>query len=398
MLADRKALPPEERKGIALCLSGGGFRATLFHLGALRRLNELGVLPQLTSISSVSGGSVTSGYLSRAAQWPISLPLAPADWQGVEDGLREFTRHDIRTPSILKRLLPWKWLHSSTGVEALQAHYDELLHDARLSNLPPAPRFIFCSTDMAFGINWVFERDTTGSYQAGYCQPPPSSWTIGRAVAASSCFPPVFNPLPVDLDPSLLTGGRYPAGPQRDALIKDLQLTDGGVYDNLGLEPVWKDHAVVLVSDGGALFDINAEENLIWRLKRYVGIVENQAGALRRRWFVSQCKDGQLTGTYWGIGSARTSYDPSDTVGYSKQLAAEVIAGIRTDFDSFSDAEAAVLQNHGYFMADKAVHMHTPKLIATNAPALQPPFPAWLNETEVRKALADSGKRKWFGH
>src|SRR5438093_9721820 len=50
-------------KGIALCLSGGGYRALLFHVGALWRLNELGYLPQLARISSVSGGSITAGVL-----------------------------------------------------------------------------------------------------------------------------------------------------------------------------------------------------------------------------------------------------------------------------------------------------------------------------------------------
>ena len=39
---------PEEDRGWALCLSGGGFRATLFHLGSLLRLNELGVLGRLS--------------------------------------------------------------------------------------------------------------------------------------------------------------------------------------------------------------------------------------------------------------------------------------------------------------------------------------------------------------
>lgn len=393
MLAEDKELRPEERKGIALCLSGGGFRATLFHLGALRRLNELGILPQLTSISSVSGGSVTSAYLAHSVEWPIAKPLDATAWGKFGDGLREFTRHDIRTLSILKAILP-----GVTGAGGLEGHYDDLLDSAKLTDLPNSPRFVFCSTDMSFGVNWIFEREITGSYQAGHCAPPPSSWTIGRAVAASSCFPPVFNPMPVNVDPSLLTGGRYPAGPQRDALIKNLQLTDGGVYDNLGLEPVWKDHAVVLVSDGGALFDVDAEEKLIWKLKRYVGIIENQAGALRKRWFISQCKTGQLIGTYWGIGSARSSYDQKDQTGYSKALATDVIAGIRTDFDRFSDAEAAVLQNHGYFMADKAVQTHVPHVVKTGAPPLQPPFPDWLDEVKVVNALADSGKTKWFGH
>ena len=49
--------------GVGLCLSGGGYRAMLFHLGALRRLNEAGKLATLTRVSSVSGGSITAGVL-----------------------------------------------------------------------------------------------------------------------------------------------------------------------------------------------------------------------------------------------------------------------------------------------------------------------------------------------
>src|SRR5687767_13416491 len=54
------------RPGIALCLSGGGYRAMLFHLGTLWRLNELGFLRKLARISSVSGGSITAGVLGLA--------------------------------------------------------------------------------------------------------------------------------------------------------------------------------------------------------------------------------------------------------------------------------------------------------------------------------------------
>jgi NTE family protein len=53
--------------GIALCLSGGGYRAMLFRAGAIRRLNELGVLRNIYLISSVSGGSIASGAVARSA-------------------------------------------------------------------------------------------------------------------------------------------------------------------------------------------------------------------------------------------------------------------------------------------------------------------------------------------
>ena len=54
------------KDGIALCLSGGGYRAMLFHAGSIWRLNELGLLKKINLVSSVSGGSITSGALAVA--------------------------------------------------------------------------------------------------------------------------------------------------------------------------------------------------------------------------------------------------------------------------------------------------------------------------------------------
>src|SRR5947209_18885230 len=55
------------RRGVGLCLSGGGFRAMLFHVGSLWRLSEAGYLPRLARVSSVAGGSSPAGVL--AANW-----------------------------------------------------------------------------------------------------------------------------------------------------------------------------------------------------------------------------------------------------------------------------------------------------------------------------------------
>src|SRR5271167_1656606 len=61
---DHPGDPAQPSPGIALCLSGGGYRAMLFHLGTLWRLNELQYLPKLSRVSSVSGGSITNGVLA----------------------------------------------------------------------------------------------------------------------------------------------------------------------------------------------------------------------------------------------------------------------------------------------------------------------------------------------
>src|SRR5258708_2931331 len=95
-------------------------------------------------------------------------------------------------------------------------------------------------------------------------------------------------------------------------------------------------------------------KDLIWRIKRYQAAQETQSRYLRRRWLMASDAAGFLHAVYWAVSSAASSYDPGSTIGYSKALAREVIAEIRTDLDSFSDPEAAVLQNHGYFLADTA--------------------------------------------
>ena len=60
--------------------------------------------------------------------------------------------------------------------------------------------------------------------------------SIAEAVAASACFPPIFGPIKIKKD------GRTIG-----------HLTDGGVYDNTGMEPVWNSNKVVLISDAEGL-------------------------------------------------------------------------------------------------------------------------------------------------
>jgi NTE family protein len=166
----------------------------------------------------------------------------------------------------------------------------------------------------------------------------------------------------------------------------------------MGLEPVWKSHRYVLVSDAGGLFTNQGDRGLLWRIPRYQGIQERQTRALRRRWLISSFErgDGQaLDGSYWAVSGARASYKLPD--GYSEDLAKTVIAEIRTDLDAFSDPEAAVLQNHGYLLADAAIQRHVAGLLPSPVPPVRVPYPEWMDEGRVREALKDSGRRKTLG-
>src|SRR5262249_48866231 len=119
----------------------------------------------------------------------------------------------------------------------------------------------------------------------------------------------------------------------------------------------------------------------------------NQAQALRKRWLMSNFNTGVMSGAYWGIGGATDHYGPDAPAGYSEALVDQRIANVRTDVDAFSEAEASVLENHGYLLTDAAIGTHAPGLISTAAP-LVVPNPQWMDEARVREALQDSSRRK----
>lgn len=401
----QRYLPHHQRAGIALCLSGGGYRAALFHLGALTRLNELGALGQLDAISAVSGGSILAAHLAQQLRpWPQQRV---DDWQArVIDPFRAFTRKNIRTLWVLRRGLPWNWADSTVAVESLVSRYQRDITQLALPELPSHPEFVFCATDMAFGGNWVSERSHVGSYLAGYAHPDPP-WPVARAVAASSCFPPAFEPMRLRLAPEAFAGGHFGSEDgevalgahkqaERDRLIRGLRLTDGGVYDNMAVEPVWKTKRVVLVSDGGATFDFKPDAGPLKRIARYEGIQGRQAAAVRKRWLIASFQQGLMSGAYWGIGSDVTHYEHGGD-GYSAALVDDVISEVRTDLDYFAEAEAAVLQNHGYWLADAAMRSHMAELCAPDAPAPSWPYEQWRDEQRVRDAMRKSAKRAVLG-
>jgi NTE family protein len=169
--------PGKGREGIALCLSGGGFRAALFHAGALRRLNDLGVLSRVRTISSVSGGSIASGLL--ATVWPRLqrdgdrfTNLGPL----FEEPLRAFCGRNIRNrPLLWGRLDPRNWprLLSSTfsATDLLVAEYERLLGSVRLSALPAHPRFVYCTANLETGVSFELSARSIGDYVLGYTEP-----------------------------------------------------------------------------------------------------------------------------------------------------------------------------------------------------------------------------------
>ena len=365
--------PPQARRGIALCLSGGGFRAALFHLGAVRRLYELGLLQQVDTITAVSGGTLAAAHLAQHCPgWRTPKPRT--DWweATIAAPFRAFVSRNLSAWPVLKGLFH---PYSNVGVEALARRIESRLTPLRLDQLPEKPRFIFCASDLVSGLNYFFERGRKGGRPSGVT-------TVAHASAVSACHPVFLRPY-------------TEKWPQRIALV------DGGVFDDRGIEPVWKDHRTLLVSDSGDVLRPQRADSLFWPLARSVAVIWDRYQLVQQRWLVDRFRDdpSDQGGAFWSIGGAVEHFrDPGNPAlpGYSAALARDTIAPIRTDYDAFSAAEAAVLENHGYLLANAAAQVHLTAMQPLATP-LQIPHPAWMPDRLVRDALRDSSRKKLFG-
>lgn len=346
------------REGIAVALSGGGFRATLFHVGALWRLNEFGYLKKIKRICSVSGGSITAGVLGH--KWKNldfnGKGVALNYEELIVKPLCEFCSLDIDVPSILGG-----WLSIfKTPSDLLVKRYNKyLFKNASLQDLPTdneGPRFVIYATNLQTGASVRFSKPYLADYHIGSLPDP--EFSLAAAVAASSAFPPVLTPLILKTEPDKwqkLTGADLY---ENEYLREVIYLSDGGVYDNLGLESAW-DYETVLVSDAGAPFSIKTKP---WLLKysqlkkmlRVLDITIEQTRALRKRWLIRDFSNKRRRGTYWGIATDIDDYKLDDPMTHDSALT-ESFQKMRTRLSPFSEEEQGHLINWGYALTDTAM-------------------------------------------
>jgi NTE family protein len=305
---DNPGDPDHPSPGIALCLSGGGYRAMLFHLGTLWRLNELQYLPRLNRISSVSGGSITSGAL--AMNWKNLQFNAEGFAQNfdqlVTQPLSKMASTSIDVSSVISGIF------GGISNQVAKHYRDILFGNTTLQDLPDdPPRFVFNATSLQTGVLWRFSKPFMGDWIVGLVMNP--TLDLATAVAASSAFPPVLSPAVLDLDPNQFTKGEDPPPPgvQYPAFRQKIVLSDGGVYDNLGMETAWKHYTTILVSDGGAALTMQADPPHEWlgQAYRVLDVIDNQVGALRKRVLIASYENKQRAGTYWGVGTDIANYN-----------------------------------------------------------------------------------------
>lgn len=257
--------------------------------------------------------------------------------------------------------------------------YDKHLFNGRtLQDLPddkllgkPAPRFVINATNVQSGVLMRFSRPYMRDFRVGQIKAP--SLPLAKAVAASSAFPPLLSPCEIDVSEY---GLRFePSDGTEDLCLPPyttkLVLSDGGVYDNLGLETVWNCCQTVLVSDAGAPFDAGATVETDWvkQTLRALSIATDQSRGLRKRALIADFTNKARGGGYWGIATDIANYHLSDALPCNDALA-KPLATIRTRLNPFSDVEQEQLINWGYALCDAAVRAHAPEIIGVQkAPA-----------------------------
>ena len=138
----------------------------------------------------------------------------------------------------------------------------------------------------------------------------------------------------------------------RDPIV----LSDGGVYDNLGLEPVIKRCTQILVSNGGGYVGHPARIPVDWlrHLQRVTGVVDHQVRSLRKRLLVEGYRRGDYTGAYWGVRSAVTDYGLPDPLPFPADRAKE-LAAIPTRLARMRDEDVEDLLRWGRVICDTAM-------------------------------------------
>lgn len=326
-------------KRIGLALSGGGFRAAAFHLGVMRKLAALGLLDKLDMLTCVSGGSIAGGTL--ALNWAAANKLDILD--------RYLRTRSIAVSSFLGGALdPFE-----SRLDKLANAYDEdLFRNESLAALSGGPRIYFNATNLATGNMFFFVAGggglaEMGEHELGIVEAP--DFRISQAVAASSAFPPVFPPLRLD---------RNTYGPA--SAVDYVTLTDGGVYDNLGVNPLLRsrnDLDYVIVSDGGKPFEVSERptESGVRVLEKGIDIMMEQIRGLQFDRLQHRHAAGKGPKPLW--------FSIDSRIGEAQSGDAAFASSIGTNLKRLTGEEMNVLTRHGGALAEARLRGYAPELI-----------------------------------
>ncbi len=431
---------PSSPKRIGLALSGGGFRASIFHLGVIRRLEELRIMPDVNVISAVSGGSILAAFYACEMENQLRGLVHDHDWLNNDKRMEAYknvaqqflskvdlnmrSRALVFTPFYHPPLFLYSLVSRPFRQDArsvlIQKEYDEHFYqDCTLDQLPAVPperarqvqkekeiltgpRLLLNATSLMTGERREFSRDAN-TRLAELRTSNKNVLKISRVVGASAGVPGVFPPT---------------------SICGDL-LVDGGVSDNQGieglLEPILRPiqalqtpvrgnkdercHDAVkplppegpvtqflLISDASQQLELTHRLSTSVRsvLARVNEILQHQVRTKLLHLVENAYNEDQICFAFVHLLLSLKD------AGIDERVPAEYIEGIariRTDLDQFSYVEREALMYHGYTLIDAMVKHWCTKLIQErfpkgNVPAmLAPPLFARPHDEKTRKLV-----------
>lgn len=434
------SLPPTAAGKVGLALSGGGFRASFFHIGVLANLADQGILRHVEVISAVSGGSIIATlyylHLKRLLESVPDSQITDEHYRALvaemEQQFLAAVERNFRLSTFVSIRANWKmrrpeysrtdrigelydaWLFrpalagpddelpakpiAMRDLKIIPAGADHTFHPRRHNRNRSAkvPILLINTTNLNTGRNWRFEAARMGEapprgldwfdidkvtrleQPASYDELPEhlAKIPVGKAVAASTAVPGLLHPLPLS--------GLYPE--------RRLQLVDGGVHDNQGLQGLLDAGCnTLIVSDasaqleeekqpipsaGAVLLRTNSilmnrirEEQLVTR-GRHPSEARRRHETDRtttsaRRIVLIHMKKG-LTPAYVRYRKKREHNRPqtesrhqaasrrpeTDRPPFDAEVQ-EALAKVRTDLDSFTEIEAFSLMSDGYLICEE---------------------------------------------
>ena len=391
---------------LGLAFSGGGFRATLFHLGVARYLKDTGLLESVSHITSVSGGSILAAHL--VLNWE-RYNGTDENFNGAAGELIDFVRLDIRNRIIrrypfafalgaLRRMVRLGPLRTLTRTGLLEKHYKEhLFGDICLYELPASPELHILSTNLSEGGLFSFARtglfceERLKSKDVQVHRLPAGLATVPMAVAASSAFPGFFPPLELTSEDIGETEGEF----QRQFF------TDGGVYDNLGVRmfryiedgvgrgdegtPPPKFDAVI-ASDAGRRIQVTRPD----QAGSFLRTALRASDILMDRVWQFEKEHFEGSRDFLFVPITRIVSRDDDPTALHPKIQTQ-LSRIRTDLDNFNDLEVSGLIRHGYCVA-RSIIRHHPVLAGTVNDNI--PWDPLAKSTGVSgEALASGGRQ-----
>ena len=331
------AKPPDVKRvgpGVALCVTGGGYRSMLFTAGVLWRLNDLGYLPRLDAVVSNSGAAVPAALLG------LGWDRLGFDERGRGLRLHEIVvspLHELAGTTLGTKVALASVIRQRNGSgELAQAFQRQLFGDAVLAQLPDAPRFLFTASHLASGELWLFGKDRMGNGRAGWIERP--EVPIGVAVAASGANPPFLSPAVIET-----------------AEGEPILLTSGSLYDTIAVETVWRQYDTVLVSDAkGSRPVAHLQQKWLSHFIDFVAASDTELHRLRRQQVTLAYTTAIKAGGYWSINSDMASFPAEHSLPCPREKTAE-LAAIPGSLSRLDRRVQERLVNWGYAVTDAAM-------------------------------------------